>query len=174
MKVNIFASSLLLKIGLVKFWANFDDYIEKIPTDTGGVEVSVEEIKLAAQDIEAFIYSRLAELVKQELPYVAIPDAEPEPVPMTLIGTYNMKPYTRTKGNDKSAGRVPRDFQKHDYPVRFVFNNNCGEFTIPTAKKDYVPKGKEHYVYWKWEKGSPAVFTKAGCVASKVTAYKVG
>ena len=104
-----------------------------------------------------------------------LPELAPDAVPKEdiLIGDYSMKPYTRTPGNGKSAGRVSRDFNKHNYPVKFVFNNGCGEFTIPTAAEDFLKNGKEHYAFLKWEKGSPVVFTKAGCVASRVTAYKV-
>lgn len=110
-----------------------------------------------------------------EPPVIVLP-INPEPlgedVTLDPLSTSSCKPYTRTTGNPKSACRIPTNFAKHDYPVTFIFNNNCGQFTIPTATSDYLPKGKEHYVYLKWEKGSPVVFTKAKCVASSVSAYR--
>lgn len=170
--VNVPACALMIKIGLVRLEMDFEKMFDDLPEDPGGPEVSLDQLRLAYDSVVAAMYEELEEIIREPMPDIEIPK-EPEVEELgELIGTYSMKPYTRTPGNPKSAGRVPIDFQKHDYPVRFVFDNGCGEFTIPTAKEDFLNNGKEHYAYLKWEKGSPAVFTKAGCVASKVTAYK--
>jgi len=174
--INVPACALMLKIALVKIEMDFYQFYEKLPEDPGGPEVTFDQLKLAYESLVATMYEELEELIREPMPDVVIPDEPEEPEVKEheeLIGTYSMKPYTRTPGNEKSAGRVPRDFQKHDYPVKFVFNNDCGEFVIPTAKEDFLDNGKEHYAYLKWEKGSPVVFTKAGCVAGSVTAYKI-
>lgn len=180
--VSKYGCQLLVTLGLSKFDVDAltDEIFGMLPEDPDGPELNKEDLRRYLDNVLEYAESGAEMLLEGVTDPVELPveptEPEPEPEPEVeweKIGTYSMKAYTRIPGNPKSAGRVPRDFQKHDYPVKFVFDNKCGEFTIPTAKEDYVPKGKEHYVYWKWEKGSPAVFTKAGCRAFNVTAYRM-
>lgn len=107
-----------------------------------------------------------------------------EPVPSDSagesLGSWSCKPYTRTvvEGEElkwgKSACRIAADFKKHTYSVTFIFDNGCGEFSVPSGVGRYedLPNGKEDYVYYDYEKGTPAVFTPAGCVATSVEAFR--
>ncbi len=97
----------------------------------------------------------------------------------SFIGVSECKSYTRIEPNEKSTCRIwDSGFNEKNFPIRFMFDNDCGEFTIQTATEDYVGGGdretgdKEDYVYFVYEKGSPSVFTQANCVASKVSYYK--
>lgn len=98
------------------------------------------------------------------------PTVEPEEVVGASIGRWNCKAY-----EDKSACRLPVNFSKYDFPIKFVFDNHCGSFDIPTAvsdNRDTPAYNRNDYVYFKYEKGSPVVFTRKGCTALNVEAFK--
>lgn len=103
---------------------------------------------------------------------------ESDPLPpivlSSFLGVSECKDY-----ETKSTCRIwDSGFNEKDIPVRFVFDGGCGEFTIVSATEDFPIKDsaeydREGHVYFMYEKGSPAVFTKKGCVATKVSYYKV-
>ena len=173
--INIIAARIAVTIGLSRVDVDkmTDDVFDMLVEDQNGPKVTDGMIRGYLIDMLDKAKSGAEDLVSGVTEPVGLP---PEPVDeWEEIGSYSMKDYTRTPGNPKSAGRLPRDFNKHVYPVKFVFNNNCGEFTIPTANAEYDKEGKEGYYFHKWHKGSPVVFTKAFSdkrAASSVTAYR--
>jgi hypothetical protein len=179
--INLPAISLLLKVWLLT--VDKKDLFEKIPEDPNGPAYDFTEFCEDFDLSEELINMVFEDRFKQKLPDVKIP-IEPvtpeEPVEpkdrFESLGVFSCKPYTRIPGHPKSACRVSVNFNRYDFPIKFVFNNDCGEFTIPTATKDYMPHGKEDYVYFEWEKGTPVVFQKAmkdKRIATKVEAFKV-
>lgn len=175
--INVLATRLLITVALAKI--DIDEMVEDVwdmlAEDPNGPTVTDESIRQYLVDMLDKAKVGAEALVSGVTLPVDIPE-EPEPVnEWEEIGAYSMKDYTRIPDHEKSAGRLPRDFNKHVYPVKFVFNNNCGEFIIPTANAEYDKEGKEGYYFHKWHKGSPVVFTKAfkdKRAASKVVAYR--
>lgn len=101
-----------------------------------------------------------------------------QPVASTEGVVIEMKPY-----EDKSFTWLHKLGKASELrgALRFVFDNGCGEFTVPDATKTYYPS-RDDYVYYagqfqegsdeEWTYGDVAsVFTRKGCVANEVTVY---
>jgi hypothetical protein len=116
----------------------------------------------------------IAPASEKQKPEVADPDEPLPPIVLSsFIGVSECKPY-----ETKSACRIwVPGFNEKDIPVRFIFDNECGEFTIVSATEDFPIKTSDEYeregrVYQKFEKGSPVVSTEKDCVATRVSYYK--
>jgi hypothetical protein len=175
--VNLPAISLMLKVWLLT--VDKKDIFEKIPEDPNGPAYDFTEFCEDFDFSEELINMVFEDRFKQKLPDVEVPVEPVRPIEkeerLKSLGVFSCKPYTRIPGYPKSASRVPVNFNRYDFPIKFVFNNDCGEFTIQTAVKDHMPNGKEGYVYFEYEKGTPVVFSAYldGRVPTKVEAFKI-
>jgi len=142
-----------------------------VPVSISSMDMITDKVKKGAELID------LLDPDKEVPPVIVVPPEDKPPIvivpPDTTdeIGSYSCKEYTRSE-EAKGACRTATNFNKVEGPIRFEFDNGCGGFAIPDASVDFLEFGKEGYAYLEWEKGSPVVFSEAGCVASKVTAYK--
>lgn len=177
-RINLQVVSNWIFLGRVKFDLEFDEWYDNLEDDPTGVTVPKEALKLAAYELLDDAEARIVAFAGQKLPEpVIIEEEEPplvivEPEPtLVSIGRWSCKSY-----EDKSACRLPVNFSKNDFPIKFVFDNHCGSFSIPTAVSDNrgTPAyNRADYVYFKYEKGSPVVFTKKGCMALNVEAFRI-
>lgn len=163
-------------VGRVKFDLEFDEWYAGLEDDPNGVVVPKEELRAAAHKIMDDAEAKIVAFAGKELPEPVIEEEEEEEElvivkPLESLGTYSCNEY-----EDKSACRLPVNFSKYNFPVKFVFSDNCGSFSIPTPagdNRDTPAYNRSDYVYFKYEKGSPAVFTKKGCAARSVEVFKV-
>ncbi len=176
-KINLEAVSLLIKIGMLKVYTDLEGEFKKWPEDPNGTLVTLEQVRMGLVKLEKYGMDLIEEIVGK-LPNVKIPidelDDEGQEIQFTTraLRLYKNKSFNWLNWKQgENAGRV-----------RFVFDDGCGEFTVPDVNKiwgeDGNPNNHNQRFYFPGRhpgqdqnNGLASVFTAPGCVARRVKIY---